>query len=112
RALVARKDQIGSELIRSLGYGTGEVTIGIVLLIVAANFRRGSLSVGDIGLFATYVTVVAGLPKWIGRLGAYQRQADVSVDRLAELTPTKDRWLSVQPVVTHLRHGPPPLATP
>lgn len=112
RALVARKDQIGSELIRSLGYGTGEVTIGIVLLIVAANFRRGSLSVGDVGLFATYVTVVAGLPKWIGRLGAYQRQADVSVDRLAELTPTKDRWLSVQPVVTHLRHGPPPLATP
>src|SRR5205085_2730244 len=61
RAIAARRDQIGSEVVRSLGYGTGEVSIGIVLLIVAASFRRGNLSVGDIGLFASYVT---------GRVGA------------------------------------------
>ena len=62
RAVLARRDQLGSELIRSLGYGTGEVTIGVVLLIVAASFRSGDLTVGDIGLFAAYVPVVAGLP--------------------------------------------------
>ncbi|MGY6501710.1 MAG: ATP-binding cassette domain-containing protein [Acidimicrobiales bacterium] len=109
RAVVARRDQLGSELIRSLGYGTGEVTIGVVLLIVAASFRRGDLSVGDIGLFAAYVPVVAGLPKWIGRMGAYHRQADVSVDRLAELTTDGDRRTALSPTRTHLRHGPPPL---
>jgi ATP-binding cassette subfamily B protein len=109
RAGVARIDQLGTELIRSLGYGTGEVTIGVVLLLVAGAFRSGSLSVGDIGLFASYVTVVAGLPKWIGRMGAYLRQADVSVDRLAELMPSPDRLAAVQPERTYLRHGPPPL---
>lgn len=108
RAVLARRDQLGSELIRSLGYGTGEVTIGVVLLIVAASFRSGDLTVGDIGLFAAYVPVVAGLPKWIGRLGAYHRQADVSVDRLAELMGDRDRASALTPTTTHLRHGPPP----
>jgi ATP-binding cassette, subfamily B, bacterial len=112
RAVVARRDQLGSELIRSLGYGTGEVTIGIVLLIVAAAFRNGDLTVGDIGLFAAYVQVVAGLPKWIGRLGAYHRQADVSVDRLAELMSDRERQSALTPTITHLRHGPPEFPAP
>lgn len=107
RAVVAKRDQLGSELIRSLGYGTGEVTVGIVLLLVAARFRRGELSVGDIALFSAYVVgVVAGLPKWVGRLGALHRQADVSVDRLGELMGG-DRRAAVQPARTFLRAGPP-----
>ena len=107
RAVVAKRDQLGSELIRSLGYGTGEVTVGIVLLLVAARFRRGELSVGDIALYSTYVVgVVAGLPKWVARLGALHRQADVSVDRLGELMGG-DRRAAVLPAVTHLRTGPP-----
>lgn len=109
RARVSKVDQVGSELIRSLGYGTGEVAIGIVLLLVAAAFRRGELSVGDIGLFASYVAVIAGLPRWAGRLGAYTRQADVSVDRLAELTEDRQRGSVVAPAETFLRHGPPRL---
>ncbi|MBK5222964.1 MAG: ABC transporter ATP-binding protein [Acidimicrobiia bacterium] len=112
RAVVARRDQIGSELIRSLGYGTGEVTVGVVLVIVATSFQRGDLSVGDIGLFASYVPIVAGLPRWIGRLGAYHRQADVSVDRLAGLMSTDDRHAALRPVTTYLRHGPPDFPAP
>lgn len=107
RATVARRDAIGSELVRSLGYGTGEVTVGIVLLLVASSFRRGELSVGDVALFASYVVnVIAGLPKWAGRLGAFHRQADVSVDRLGQLMGG-DRRAPVQPTRTYLRHGPP-----
>ncbi len=112
RARHARRDQLGTELIRSLGYGTGEVTIGVVLLIVAASFRAGDLTVGDISLFAAYVPVVAGLPKWIGRMGAYHRQADVSVDRLAELMADRRRPSALAPTTTHLRHGPPPFPPP
>lgn len=112
RAIVGRRDQLGSELVRSLGYGTGEITIGVVLLMVAGSFAAGDLTVGDIGLFASYVPLVAGLPRWIGRLGAYHRQADVSVDRLAELMADGERPSALQPVTTHLRHGPPPLPGP
>ncbi|QGG96154.1 ATP-binding cassette domain-containing protein [Actinomarinicola tropica] len=109
RAVVGRRDALGSEVIRSLGYGTGEVAVGVVLLLVASSLRSGELSIGDIGLFASYVPIVAGLPRWIGRLGVYHRQADVSVDRLAELMPVPDRHAALRPVRTHLRHGPPPM---
>jgi ATP-binding cassette, subfamily B, bacterial len=110
RAHVSRRDQVGSELVRSLGYGTGEVAVGVVLVAVAGAFRGGDLGVGDLGLFAAYATVIAELPKWVGRYLVYQRQADVSVDRLAELLPAPDRRAIVAPTRTHLRHGPPPFA--
>ena len=109
RARVGRRDQVGSEVVRSLGYGTGEVAVGVALVMVAAAFRGGNLSVGDVGLFAAYAIVIADLPKWIGRYLVYQRQADVSIDRLAELLPAPDRRTVVAPTSTHLRHGPPPL---
>jgi ATP-binding cassette subfamily B protein len=110
RARVGRRDQVGSEVVRSLGYGTGEVAVGVALVMVASAFRGGSLSVGDVGLFAAYAIVISDLPKWIGRYLVYQRQADVSIDRLAELLPDPDRRAVVAPTTTHLRHGPPALA--
>ncbi|HET6775181.1 MAG TPA: ABC transporter ATP-binding protein [Acidimicrobiales bacterium] len=109
RARVGRRDQVGSEVVRSLGFGTGEVAVGVALVMVASAFRGGNLSVGDVGLFAAYAIVIADLPKWIGRYLVYQRQADVSIDRLAELLPARDRRAVVAPTATHLRHGPPPL---
>ena len=110
RARVGRRDQVGSEVVRSLGYGTGEVAAGVALVVAASAFRRGDLSVGDLGLFAAYASVIADLPKWVGRYLVFQRQADVSVDRLAELLREPDRRAVVAPTATHLRHGPPPLA--
>jgi ATP-binding cassette, subfamily B, bacterial len=112
RARVGRRDQVGAELVRSLGYGTGEVAAGVALVVVAAAFRGGDLSVGDLGLFAAYATLMAELPKWVGRYLVYQRQAEVSIDRMAELLRTPDRRAVVAPTPTHLRHGPPPLAAP
>jgi ATP-binding cassette subfamily B protein len=110
RARVGRRDQVGSELVRSLGYGTGEVAAGVALVVVAAAFRGGDLTVGDLGLFAAYATLIAELPKWVGRYLVYQRQAEVSIDRMAELLRAPDRRAVVAPTATHLRHGPPPLA--
>jgi ATP-binding cassette subfamily B protein len=110
RARVGRRDQVGSELVRSLGYGTGEVAAGVGLVMVAVAFRGGDLSVGDVGLFAAYAILIADLPKWVGRYIVFQRQADVSIDRLAALLRRPDRRAVVAPTPTHLRHGPPPLA--
>jgi ATP-binding cassette subfamily B protein len=109
RAHVGRRDQVGSELVRSLGYGTGEIAAGVALVVVAAAFRGDRLSVGDVGLFAAYAILIADLPKWVGRYIVYSRQADVSVDRLAALLPRPDRGAVVARVPTYLRHGPPPL---
>ena len=60
---------------------------GFAPSLAGADFQGNwnDLSVGDLGLFASYVPVLASLPRWAGRLGAYHRQAEVSVGRLAEL---------------------------
>jgi len=112
RARVSRSDQVGSEVVRSLGYGTGEVAAGVALVVVASSFARGDLSVGDLGLFAAYARTIAELPKWVGRYLVYLRQADVSVDRLAELLPEPDRRAVTAATPTYLRHGPPALVSP
>ncbi|HUF31972.1 MAG TPA: ABC transporter ATP-binding protein [Acidimicrobiales bacterium] len=112
RAVAARRDAVGTQLVQSLSGATGEAGVGLLLLLVAPAIRAGEFTVGELGLFTSYLTVLAGLPRWAGRLGAYHRQADVSVARLAELRPDGDADAVVAPVVTHLRHGPPPLAAP
>jgi ATP-binding cassette, subfamily B, bacterial len=110
RADRALSDQMGTAFVESLGGLTGEIGVGLVLLLVAPALRRGDFSVGDLGLFTTYLLVLARLPRWAGRLGAYHRQADVSVARLAELLPDdqRDPRRVMATTPTHLRHGPPP----
>jgi ATP-binding cassette subfamily B protein len=112
RARVSLRDQVGSEVVRSLGYGTGEVAAGVALVVVATQFGQGGLSVGDLGLFAAYASLIADLPKWVGRYLVISRQADVSLDRLAELLAEPERRSVAAPTRTYLRHGPPPLAAP
>jgi ATP-binding cassette, subfamily B, bacterial len=112
RARVSLRDQVGSEVVRSLGYGTGEVAAGVALVVVASQFGRGGLSIGDLGLFAAYASVIADLPKWVGRYLVLSRQADVSLDRLAALLAEPERRAVAAPARTYLRHGPPPLAAP
>lgn len=110
RARVGRRDQVGAEVVRSLGFGTGEVAAGVALVVAAYSFTGGGLTVGDLGLFAAYASLIAELPKWVGRSLVYHRQADVSVDRLAALLPSPARREVAAPVRTWLRHGPPPYA--
>jgi ABC-type multidrug transport system fused ATPase/permease subunit len=38
-----------------------------------------------------YATVLAGLPRFVGRVGAYHRQGDVSAERMARLLPEGHR---------------------
>ncbi|MCB0993109.1 MAG: ABC transporter ATP-binding protein, partial [Acidimicrobiales bacterium] len=67
------------------------------------------LSAGDLALFVGYVTTIANLSRWAGRVSTYYRQAEVSVDRLAELSHDRTRPPVVIKTATNLRHGPPPL---
>jgi ATP-binding cassette subfamily B protein len=113
RRHAARRDQVGSALVESLAGVTGEIGVGLMLLLAAPALRRGDLGVGDLALFTTYVTVLATLPRWVGRLSSYHRQADVSVRRLAELDARRDPARVVAgPTGVDLRRGPAPLVLP
>ncbi len=107
RAAAARRDQVGTQVSQVLGGITANAGLGLALLLTAPALRRGDLSVGDIGLFTTYATVVAGLPRITARWSAWQRQAEVSAARLGRLIADRDPDQASGPVETFLRHGPP-----
>lgn len=106
RAAAARRDQVGTQVSQVLGGITANAGLGLALLLAAPALRRGDLTVGDIGLFTTYATVVAGLPRITARWSTYQRQAEVSAARLGRLTVDHDPDQASAPVQTFLRHGP------
>lgn len=107
RATAARRDQVGTQVSQVLGGITANAGLGLALLLAAPAMRRGDLTIGDIALFTTYATVVAGLPRITARWSAWQRQAEVSAARLGRLIGDHDPDEASAPVKTFLRHGPP-----
>ena len=111
RAEAARNDQVGTQLAQTLGGITANAGLGLALVLIAPAMSSGELSVGDIGLFTTYATAVASLPRVTARWSTFQRQGDVSAARLGRLMPDHDPDLASGAVPTWLRNGPPPFAT-
>lgn len=95
----ALRDQLLSDSLDAFNGSTVDLTIGLVLLLVAPAMRAGTFTVGELMLFASYVTTLAALPRWAGRLLARHRQSQVAVSRMAELMPARD----VSAVVVHRR---------
>jgi ATP-binding cassette subfamily B protein len=114
RAEAARSDQVGTQLAQTLGGITANAGLGLALILIAPAMSRGELSTGDIGLFTTYATAVASLPRVTARWSTFQRQGDVSAARLGRLMPDHDPDQASAAVPTFLRGGPPafPTVTP
>jgi ABC-type multidrug transport system fused ATPase/permease subunit len=93
RAREAVRDEVGTQLLDSLSRSTADIGLALALVVAAPVVAGGDMSVGDLGVIAAYSTVLAGLPRFMGRLGAYHRQADVSAERLARLLPADRRDL-------------------
>lgn len=108
RAAAARVDQVATQVLRASSGAIGNLGTGIVVLLVVPGLANGDATVGDVGLFASAVAVLATLPRWAVNLGAQHRQAEVSVERMARLLPDRSEAALVAPAVTALRHGPPP----
>ncbi|MGH8896156.1 MAG: ATP-binding cassette domain-containing protein [Egibacteraceae bacterium] len=99
RKTAALRDQLLSDGMDAFNGSTIDLTIGLVLLLVAPAMRTGAFTVGDLVLFASYVTSLAALPRWSGRLLVRHRQAQVAASRMAALMPAQDAFA----VVTHRR---------
>jgi ATP-binding cassette, subfamily B, bacterial len=108
RAEAARIDQVATQMLQTLSAAVGDIGTGIVLLMLVPALARGDASVGDVGLYTTAVVVVSWLPRWAARYSATLRQADVSVERLAELLPDQRPEGLTVATPLFLRHGPGP----
>ncbi len=106
RAHAARIDQVVLQVLRASSGAVGNLGTGLVVLLMVPALGRGDATVGDVGLFASAVSVLAMLPRWAANLGAHHRQAEVSVERMARLLPDRSSVGVVAPAPTALRHGP------
>jgi ABC-type multidrug transport system fused ATPase/permease subunit len=72
-------------LLDTFGVGTSSAALGLVLLLAAGAMRDGRFTIGDFTLFASYVGAATSAPRWLGRLLARKRTADVAWMRIATL---------------------------
>jgi ABC-type multidrug transport system fused ATPase/permease subunit len=72
-------------LLDTFGVGTSSLALGLVLLLAASAMRDGRFTVGDFTLFASYVAGATSAPRWLGRLLARKRTADVALMRITTL---------------------------
>jgi ATP-binding cassette subfamily B protein len=107
RRRAAVRDRLFSELLASYSLNAGNIGVGIVLLLSAGAMRSGELSVGEFAIFASYLSVMPGLPRWLGWLMARHRQSSVSIERMAALMKDARPDALVRPAEIYL-DGPPP----
>jgi ATP-binding cassette, subfamily B, bacterial len=89
-----------------------DVTVGLILLLVAPSMRRGEFTVGDLALFMTYVGWLTALPRMTGRTLARHRQSTVAIDRLTVLAPNHDPREVAAHHPVYLYGPPPPVPAP
>ena len=90
------RDKVLTDTLDAFNGSTVDVTIGLVLLLVAGRMRSGSFTVGDLALFATYVSWLAGLPRMAGFVLARHRHAEVALGRMAAMLPGEDEREAVR----------------
>jgi ATP-binding cassette subfamily B protein len=89
RRQAAMRAQLATDLMASVSSASVGISVGLVLLLGAVAMRQGSFTVGDLALFTSYAGALTGLPRWLGRMIARQRQAQVALHRLARLEPDR-----------------------
>ena len=107
RSTAAVRDLVATDALVAFNGWSIEVGVGLVLLLAAPAMRRGDFTVGDLALFVSFVESLSGLPRRLGRLLAYRRHAEVSVDRMRALVGGDALRLG-RPQPVHLKEPPPP----
>lgn len=109
RRRTALRDRLLADGLDAANASVVDLTIGLVLLLVAGSMRAGTFSVGDLALFTTYVAWLAGVPRWFGLLLARHRHAQVAAERMAALGPAEDPGaFAASRRVRLSRYAPPP----
>jgi ATP-binding cassette subfamily B protein len=102
------RDKVLTDSLDAFNGSTVDLTIGLVLLLVASKMRAGSFSVGDLAMFSAYVASLAGVPRMAGVVLARHRHAQVAVGRMAGLLPGDDEREVVRPRALQLDRAHPP----
>lgn len=80
------RDVLYGELLGSFNWNVANLARAVVLLLAARSMATGRFTVGDFALFTVYLEWILELPRRVGRLLASRRLAQVSAERLADLS--------------------------
>lgn len=114
RRHAALRDLLIVQTLTSFSANAANIAIGILLILAAEGFRRGGqpISVGDLALFVTYVSALAGLIGFFGEILTRYRQTEVSLGRLLDVMPGVPPEALVEPNDIYLRGELPALPAP
>lgn len=85
RRRTAVRHRVYVTLLDTFGAGTSSLAFGLILLLAAGAMKAGRFTVGDFTLFASYVGTATSAPRWLGRLLARKRTADVALMRIERM---------------------------
>lgn len=100
------KDRVFEEVVSSLYFNAGQLATGGLLILAGVALRSGSISVGALALFISYLAWISELPFLAGRLFVRYRQAAVWFQRMGELTVDGKPGDLVRPLPEHAGHHP------
>lgn len=103
------RDRLMTEFVDALSSGTSEIGVGLVLLLAAQSMYRGSFTIGDFALFASYVWPITHMMRLAAGLVTRYRQVGVSTKRMDEMMQGLPAGSAVAHNPIYLRHEPPPL---
>ena len=106
------RDKVLTDSVEAFNGSTVDITIGLVLLLVASRMRAGTFTVGDLAMFSAYVASLAGVPRMAGVVLARHRHAQVAVGRMAALLPRDDEREAVHPRPLRLDRAHPAVVRP
>lgn len=100
------RDRLQGLALDAVFAGTGSLGVGLTLLVAAADMRRGTFSVGDLALFATYLFQISSYTGFLGYLIDTYRQSSISVARMVALVRGSDPLMLLRPVPLDVPHRP------
>jgi ATP-binding cassette subfamily B protein len=108
RRKAALRDSLLTEGFKSLTDNMVSVSVGIVLLLGAANLRDGSFSVGDFALFVTYIDRLTGTMSFMGSMFVQHKRTAVAFERIGRLLGDAPADTPVRTAELHLTGEMPP----
>jgi ATP-binding cassette subfamily B protein len=85
RQETAVRDRLITQLLDALSSNSVAIGTGLILLLGARAFQRGSFTVGDFALFVAYIWPIAELLRSAGGLFAGYKRSSVSLERMQRL---------------------------
>ena len=90
RRVTATRDQVFGDALNSVTAGSGDVAMGLVLIVSAGAIASGRFDLGELVIFTVYLGWLGFFPRMIGRTIARYNQSIVAFDGMRQLVASRE----------------------